>query len=323
MQSYIQGSVELVDQNVNGSANIKYSKYSVLFAYPCPDYTDCSPYVITLKKGVYQFEVWGAQGGGKNSGHGCDEGGKGGYSIGRAFLPHTQTFYVYVGSSGAKSTGNGGYNGGGAIPGIQWLDGRYGEFRGPGGGATDIRYIKGEITEDTTFKTEDYLMKYYGPDESLKSRLIVAGGGGGCNTDEGYGGGTQGSPLTNHNNETSSSGSQTGPGTSFKGNPGGLGYGGYCPYTWHGIAGGGAGYYGGGGASKAMGGSGYVNQTFFYHSITIAGNQNFTSPNDVRELGHSGDGYARITVIIISSFNYLLCFQKLFVYCLCIPLICS
>ena len=71
-------------------------------------------------KGIYQIELYGAQGGTHNS---YAVGGKGSYQKGVITLDKNQTLNVYVG-------GQNGYNGGGIQNGYQLA----------GGGATDIRY---------------------------------------------------------------------------------------------------------------------------------------------------------------------------------------
>ena len=144
----------------------------------------------------------------------------------------------------------------------------------------------------------DFYTTYYGPNESLQSRIIVAGGGGGRNLNDGYGGGLHGS---NKNAEGATSGDQYQPGKTIRnsGIDAGFGFGGYTNQSSQGISGGGGGWYGGGGATVAMGGSGYVNKTFFYLSETIAGNELFPAPFIKEEKGHSGNGVARITYLNI------------------------
>ncbi len=76
---------------------------------------------ITLNKGLYQIEVWGADGGdGPDNGSGLGgNGGKGGYSEGTLSIVTPTTLYVVVGGKGQldpvdKSLGgNGGFGGGG------------------------------------------------------------------------------------------------------------------------------------------------------------------------------------------------------------------
>ena len=124
--------------------------------------------------GTYKLQVWGAEGGYRS---GATYAGKGGYSTGTISLTKGEKLYVYVGGSGNSGTlsGNiysGGYNGGGY---------RY-KYKG-GGGATDIRLTGGNWNDAA----------------SLKSRIIVAGGGGsdGATKKEGmYGGGTEGGTST-------------------------------------------------------------------------------------------------------------------------------
>lgn len=105
---------------------------------------------ITLPKGKYKLQCWGAQGDAANSGK---AGGKGGYSEGVITLTKTTTFEIQVG-------GQNGYNGGGSTTRYTLYDSgnTYGHtYMGNGGGATDIRLDGG----------------------GLLSRFIVAGGGSG------------------------------------------------------------------------------------------------------------------------------------------------
>ena len=125
--------------------------------------------------GDYQIECWGAQGSNM-----LDKvGGKGGYCKGTVKLPN-RTIYIYVGAQA------GGFGGGGVTIDSE----REHNFGNDGGGATDIRLVKG-----STYKEFN----------SLKSRIIVAAGGGGANHrntigevpqwgqgDGGYGGGLNG-----------------------------------------------------------------------------------------------------------------------------------
>jgi len=227
-------------------------------------------------------------------------GGAGGYSNGILTLgpdaPEFSTFYVYVGSSGLIDDGNGGFNGGGAVGSAVWVNGTSITRRYAGGGATDIRTIKGE---ETRLISIDYYTNFFGPISSLKSRIIVAGGGGGSNSG-GYGVGDEEGPLSI--TEDATSGSQTSGGRTHKGETngenGGFGYGGFTYNSGLGISGGGGGYYGGGGSTDAFGGSGFVNKTILRNAKTISGNQKFPSPyKHSDEKGHHGDGCARITYL--------------------------
>ena len=65
------------------------------------------------------------------------------------------------------------------------------------------------------------------------------------------------------------------------------------------------GLYGGGAGTSGEnangtgggGGSGYINMSFLTNGQTIVGNQQFLSPTGINETGHTGNGYARITII--------------------------
>ena len=116
---------------------------------------------VTLPKGTYKLECWGAQGGNRSQDSASATvtgSGLGGYSIGILTLTQLTTCYIYVGGQGgmSSSTGNvkveGGFNGGGFAS-----HESTGEPGNGGGGATDVR-----IAQD-----------------SLYARIIVAGGGGG------------------------------------------------------------------------------------------------------------------------------------------------
>lgn len=255
---------------------------------------------ITLPKGIYKLECWGAQGGNRSQDSASATvtgSGLGGYSIGTLTLTQLTTCYIYVGGQGgmSSSTGNvkveGGFNGGGFAS-----HESTGEPGNGGGGATDVR-----IAQD-----------------SLYARIIVAGGGGGSGEDNetgGYGGGETGGAGSGNTSLTQAS--QTSGGT----NSFGFGLGGN---TYNGGAGGGGWY---GGASRYSvssystgsdsegggGGSGYVytsstaknypsgcllNSSYYLTDAqTIAGNNSFVSPTGSSETGHSGNGYCRITVI--------------------------
>lgn len=255
---------------------------------------------ITLPKGIYTLECWGAQGGNRSQDSASATvtgSGLGGYSIGTLTLTQLTTCYIYVGGQGgmSSSTGNvkveGGFNGGGFA-----YHESTGEPGNGGGGATDVR-----IAQD-----------------SLYARIIVAGGGGGSGEDNetgGYGGGETGGAGSGNTSLTQAS--QTSGGT----NSFGFGLGGN---TYNGGAGGGGWY---GGASRYSvssystgsdsegggGGSGYVytsstaknypsgcllNSSYYLTDAqTIAGNNSFVSPTGSSETGHSGNGYCRITVI--------------------------
>ena len=273
----------------------------------------------------YTMECWGAQGGkGVSGGILTDAGGKGAYVKGVIDIPVSQTLYVYVGGKGGEaavgSLATRGYNGGGTGDHDHADD----EACGGGGGATDIRLTNG--TWDTF--------------SSLKSRIMVAAGGGGGETLENYGefGGTQGGEGAALSGGASykrgislesygTLSSQTG-GYKF-----GIGQDGVFISENHPRGGGGGGYYGGvtprdneydgfygspgfGGSSFISGHAGCnaIAESSTSNNITHTGSPNHysglvftntqmidgrgtqTKPAGGTETGHSGDGYARITL---------------------------
>lgn len=130
--------------------------------------------------GNYQIELWGASGG-RNGAH--DGAGRAGYTSGNINLMEGETLYVYIGQEGIAgaygdvSYGLGGgatFNGGGAggdagkIGTVYPYSSYYGGSSG--GGATDIRLAGGAWNDPA----------------SLRSRIMVAAGGGGNMRDSGY-----------------------------------------------------------------------------------------------------------------------------------------
>ena len=253
MLNFIENN--FIDQSISYSGNIKE---------------------VTLTKGKYKLEVWGAQGKG-------NKGGLGGYSVGIYNIPSPTTVYVVVG-------GNNGYNGGGS------------SSKGyNGGGATHIATRTGLLSALSSYKS---------------SVLMVAGGGGGMSYRSytgdyyagGFGGGTNGGDgKIGANDGKGAGGTQTSGGTGIKrGKNGSFGKGGDDSGEQTTGAGGG-GYYGGssGGWNYVMldtrtgsggGGSGYVSSVLT-DAQTIAGNEAFPSTSGVTETGHSGNGYAKITLV--------------------------
>lgn len=139
---------------------------------------------VTLPKGRYKLQVWGAQGG-NVTGTYAVSGSKGGYSEGVLELTEARTLYIFVGGQGTSYTSsasqtstsvvNGGWNGGGAGRRTSRYksgdtDGR--SFPRGGGGATDIALVTSSMSYSSGRTTRS--------SESLLSRMIVAGGGAGA-----------------------------------------------------------------------------------------------------------------------------------------------
>lgn len=153
-----------------GAVNVTHDGNKYIFNYPCDFSVDCTPYLVKFPPGVYRFSLWGAEGGNSRKLNSPDmkdhAGGKGAFVSGEISLRTDTILYLYVGGKGEDLTGReknvfgrGGYNGGGK--GGYDIDEEDGESGAGGGGSSDIRIL-----------CENSI-------ESLKSRIIVAGAGGG------------------------------------------------------------------------------------------------------------------------------------------------
>lgn len=136
---------------------------------------------ITLPKGRYKLQCWGAQGG-SVSGSYTAAGSKGGYSEGVLTLTEPTIIYVFVGGQGTSSstsstsgTANGGWNGGGSSVRYSSYNsgGTYGNsYPRPGGGATDMCLVTSSMAYSSGRTNRS--------SASLLSRFIIAGGGAGA-----------------------------------------------------------------------------------------------------------------------------------------------
>ena len=205
-------------------------------------------YSFVFLPGKYLFELWGASGGGQTPGFGA-------FVSGETIIKKLTKMYVYVGQKGLNNNTLS-FNGGGAgcYKNNTSVDGG-----SSGGGATDIRLINGDW--------DDF--------SSLKSRIIVAGGGGGSQLNiyvtkggdagilEGFSGSSSGETVG-----ISTGGKQDEPGIAgtcelSSGTDGFFGKGGSIFNNINGNGGGG-GYFGGaaGGVSSCTVGSGAGGSSF-------------------------------------------------------------
>jgi len=209
--------------------------------------------------GWYKIECWGAQG--------CFAGSYGGYTCGYIRLTAGVQLYIYCGN-GKNNVYAATFNGGGAG---FYISSNSNSF-GAGGGATDVRLVSGAWNDLA----------------SLKSRIMVAGAGGGNFSFSsvkknggggliGYNGGYIGvsADLEYAQGGTQLAGGAgatvTQVGNWSNGDAGGLGYGGdaHSDGVTEGGTGGGSGYYGGGGGGTRS------------NSITAgAGGSSFISGHD-------------------------------------------
>ena len=212
---------------------------------------------ITLKKGTYQFECWGARGGSK-SGQGA--GGYGGYVKGTIILSSSTTYYLFVGGVGTDSPssivdgssgvgGAGGYAGGGSG----------GGSAGSGGGGCSA--ISSSSALSNTYM------------------LMVAGGGGGS------------SSTTYDTNASARTYTTANTTSTYTGESGATGF---IRCYYYDTFGGGGGYYGGASiaaddADYAYGGVNYIGSGFT-STASLDGTSVTSRPS-------STNGYIRITVI--------------------------
>ncbi len=281
------------------------------------DYTGSEQSFTVPLQGKYKIELWGAEGGKSlYQGVSYNDGGNGAYTKGEISLQKEQTLYLYVGGAGANASKRveslGGYNGGGnGVP-----DKADDESSGGGGGATDIRLVNG----------------LWDSFASLKSRIMVAAGGGGASWSyaPGAGGGLSADLVGTKSAINQTTGYAFGKGQSGVGDGQCAGSGsvgnGDC-----GVAGAGGGYYGGRSegitnATSASGGSSFISGyegcnaikqesvenniqhtgDSIHYSGLVFTNTEMKSGKEVMPkhdgtqntmVGNSGNGYARITYL--------------------------
>ena len=266
---------------------------------------------IKLPAGKYRLQCWGAQGGYRSS----SSQGKGGYAIGTLTLTRPTNIYVYVGGSGQTGKTAGGFNGGG----------KRGTFNG-GGGATDFR-----IEQDSLYAR--VIVAGGGASDGSSSKYGGAGGGtvGQATLASSYGTNNgPGNTTYSGSGTTTTAASQSATTTGSTDIYGGFGFGGNGVVRSSGYGGaGGGGWYGGSGTypdgsgdddKGGAGGSGYVytsstasqypsgcllnSEYYLADASTTIGTSSFVSTSGASETGHTGDGYARITVLeIVSMFS--------------------
>ncbi|MBY2486571.1 hypothetical protein KWX70_19220 [Clostridioides difficile] len=261
---------------------------------------------VSLFPGKYKLECWGACGGAVDTSDWTDC-AKGGYSKGEIVLKKRTNLQICVGQSGYEQVPEGssltrsGFNGGGVAGKVTTGRFAYSKY---GGGATDIRLYYPSATWNNT--------------ESLLSRILVAGGGGGMKNNFasarfiGHGGGYVGVNGVGRDREFCGGGSQYQGGTSYDTEEyhGSLGKGGYGSI---GIGGGG-GWYGGAGSYSnecGGGGSGYALTKDSYKPQGYIPTSEYWLENVVMTTGGNttkADGYAKITLLqalpFLTVFSY-------------------
>lgn len=158
----IENSNEDVIANLNKFSSSEY-KTKTTYKF---NYTGAAQEFIAPENGFYKVELWGAGGGANKFGERyLNNQGRGAYTTGVTYLKKGTKLYIYVGQKGTDGISNAykytttSFNGGGAGIGSSDND----DGGGAGGGATDIRLVSGAWNNF----------------DSLKSRIMVAGGGAG------------------------------------------------------------------------------------------------------------------------------------------------
>ncbi len=228
-------TLEIVSFNPGAEENVRPA--FLMFGYT----GSVQSFVVPAGVRFIDVDVYGARGG--NGVNNVCSGGKGGRVQSTLAVIPNNRYFVFVGNTGVDHLG--GFNGGG--------DGVLLVATG-GGGASDIRVTSGPA---------DYL-----------SRIVTAGGGGGCaficgSTDGGHGGHIGGTPAVNSCGKGGGGGaSVTAAGAAGEcpddpeyicGNDGELGHGAAGAAddgSDDGGGGGGGGYYGGGSSDGSAGGGG-------------------------------------------------------------------
>ena len=195
-------------------------------------YTGGEQSFVAPLNGEYKIELWGASGS-----YYSGNGGMGAYTSGLINMTKNLVFYIQVGSQGNNGNigtgGKGGYNGGANAQNSSVSAGN--SIGGGGGGSTDVRLVNGTWNNFS----------------SLKSRIMVAAGGGGSGI---YGVGGNAGTFNGYN----------GTGTTGSQGVAGYGYGasqtagGNCYIT--------ASYSQGGNCTGAFG---YANTTTYYSSTYV------------------------------------------------------
>ena len=320
----------MISITTEGIADVVIDNSQYILRYPCAD-NDCYPYRVDFQKGRYLIECWGASGSLPVS-----EFVRGAYSSGILEVQNPITLYAYLGNVGTLNgiaTFNGGGRGsvqgnsGGGATDFRLVNGSFSSLEGlisrvivAGGGAGLNQY-----SDYTPYYENTYEYGNGGSQEGGSGYLIrnsdvphITIASGGSQKEGGLSGyctsHCEGNYPINMN---------------YRGK---LGIGADAQNSKY-TTGGGGGYFGGGAGGvtdyvvgSGVGGSSYVSGhpkcssivpnhssdigydvdesssihhsgIEFYMPTMISGNENMVEPNGAISIGHSGPGYAKITIL--------------------------
>jgi len=247
-----------------------------------------TPFTIPAD-GIYEFEVWGAEGGNATDGTLVGKGGLGGHAKGYRKMTKGEKIYIFNGehpgsSVSGSSVLTAGDNGGGS--GYSYSSSKH--YGAAGGGATSIMYRSGAISTSTTsYQASNYNAR------NTDIIIIAGGGGGGGVTASGVAnaGGDGGGDRAGNGSDGARGGRQISQGSNDYTNFG-------CASSYSGssttYSGGGGGFFAGEydtHGQSAGGGSGWVGGVAaFTHNKKYYGTLNEVGVNE-------GDGYAFIRYV--------------------------
>lgn len=248
---------------------------------------------IILPKGQYKLETWGAQGGEQAANYA----GRGAYSWSIYNFEEEESLKILTGGKGnyASSAGTGG---GGSF--IATSSNVPLVVAGGGGG---VQSGQGLYTSSNYYYTNGQSTQLGGNCPTGYTATTAGEGGYGNNSSGAAGGGGffsngKGNPSYGNAGISFTNGGAAVACTSNTNVYSGFGGGG----STHGGSGGGGGaggYTGGGGGNHNSPGNGGGGGSFYNsdNGGAKAGYESFFSPSGTEEVGHSGDGYCRITVL--------------------------
>ena len=322
----------MISITADGNSDVVFNNSKYLLRYPCSD-DNCYPYKVDLKRGKFLIECWGASGSLEYS-----QFVRGAYVSGILYVRDSLTLYAYLGNVGSlngQATFNGGGKGsiqgnsGGGATDFRLENGSFSSLSGllsriivAGGGAGLNQY-----SDLTPYYENEYYFGNGGSEKGGDGYLMRLSNS--PNVTVAIGGSQKEGGLSGY--------CDSGCGGNYpinKNNRAKLGIG-VDAQDERFTSGGGGGYFGGGAGAvtaytvgSGAGGSSYISgyskcssvvpneenikgydvveessihysNIEFYQPIMIGGDEFMMEPNGTSSRGHSGPGYAQITILNI------------------------